>query len=636
MKHKKLSMGLLGLCASFALTSATAQTFNRGTVNASSTVPTTNEQLRVTNGLITQFVSGNVGLGGAADKWIGIGDPFQTVTPPNPSNLVYGYRAQWNQKALIMNLKGTTVSGTGVPTEAEFQWGGPAEPNWTGSLNFNYIDNFASNTPLYRVLELTSGGNTISRTGLLGHSRAGVFGGFGSGDQWIGIGQPTNNGLPTGTPLPFYGMRIQNGTQSLLLSLRTNTQFGTPAPAIDWGSGSFLNEPLEIRHFTNAADPNSFRRIMEFNPSGIVRVGPTYTFNLGFQTLTTSEQFQVNSATGQSNIYLRTAGAGTGSSVTNLTAQAFGGTGTFSSATAIYGEAYSSQSAIGVFGTATSASSVGYGLYGRIASAVSGSTNYAVYGNIINSTTGNNWAGYFAGRVFANQYISSSDAQLKQNIKNEDGSVLEKLKQLRPVNYSYKTTDKSFESMGLPEGLRHGFIAQEVEKVFPELVTDVKQPKFTGKPENGKNIPVEFIEFKGIDYNGMISMLTKAVQEQQTQIELLTQKLEKKAANEVLVVPDAKKPGMEAIREQAYMLAQNQPNPFTASTTIRYTVPAGVTNSMIGVFDLNGKMLLQYRLEPGASNQVVINGSSLQAGMYLYSLLINGEEVITRKMVLTK
>ena len=51
--------------------------------------------------------------------------------------------------------------------------------------------------------------------------------------------------------------------------------------------------------------------------------------------------------------------------------------------------------------------------------------------------------------------------------------------------------------------------------------------------------------------------------------------------------------------------------------------------------DLNGKLLLQYHNLKGDA-QATINGSTLQAGMYLYSLLVNGEEIVTKKMILTK
>ena len=66
-------------------------------------------------------------------------------------------------------------------------------------------------------------------------------------------------------------------------------------------------------------------------------------------------------------------------------------------------------------------------------------------------------------------------------------------------------------------------------------------------------------------------------------------------------------------------MAQNVPNPFNSNTTIKYSIPANNT-AMIAVFDLNGKMLLQFLNLKGAA-QVTINGNTLQAGMYLYSLL---------------
>ena len=50
---------------------------------------------------------------------------------------------------------------------------------------------------------------------------------------------------------------------------------------------------------------------------------------------------------------------------------------------------------------------------------------------------------------------------------------------------------------------------------------------------------------------------------------------------------------------------------------------------------VNGKMLLQYNLQQG-KNQVTINGSQLAAGMYIYSLIADGAEVVSKRMVLTK
>ena len=90
-----------------------------------------------------------------------------------------------------------------------------------------------------------------------------------------------------------------------------------------------------------------------------------------------------------------------------------------------------------------------------------------------------------------------------------------------------------------------------------------------------------------------------------------------------------------AATSNGYTLSQNVPNPFTSNTIINYQLPANSVNAILAVFDLTGKMLLQYNLAK-AANQISINGSSLAAGIYIYSLIVNGNEVVSKRMVLTK
>ncbi|MFA6198730.1 MAG: tail fiber domain-containing protein [Patescibacteria group bacterium] len=87
---------------------------------------------------------------------------------------------------------------------------------------------------------------------------------------------------------------------------------------------------------------------------------------------------------------------------------------------------------------------------------------------------------------------SASDARLKKNISPME-SALEKVLALNPVEYNFKT-----ESASDPAHI--GFIAQDVEKISPELVS-------TGP--NG---------MKGLSYAMFTPLLTKAVQEQQAEI----------------------------------------------------------------------------------------------------------------------
>lgn len=69
--------------------------------------------------------------------------------------------------------------------------------------------------------------------------------------------------------------------------------------------------------------------------------------------------------------------------------------------------------------------------------------------------------------------------------------------------------------------------------------------------------------------------------------------------------------------------------------TIKYKIPSDATNAFIGIFDLKGAMLSQIPIN--ASNaQITLNPKDYVPGMYLYSLIVNGNEVDTKKLVVSK
>jgi hypothetical protein len=112
--------------------------------------------------------------------------------------------------------------------------------------------------------------------------------------------------------------------------------------------------------------------------------------------------------------------------------------------------------------------------------------------------------GIFAGSSYAVLY-AGSDERIKSEIK-ESEKTLDKVLNLKPRTFRYKER---------PENLYYGFIAQEVEKIIPEIV----------RTDDGINIyGKETIENqKSIESYGLVwaSILVKAIQEQQTQIEEL-------------------------------------------------------------------------------------------------------------------
>ena len=99
--------------------------------------------------------------------------------------------------------------------------------------------------------------------------------------------------------------------------------------------------------------------------------------------------------------------------------------------------------------------------------------------------------------IEANAFYYTSDASLKTNVYSLENS-LEKVMNLEGVSFNWKDGGKS--SIGL--------IAQDVEKVLPEVVNT----------DNG---------LKYIDYGKLTALLIEAIKEQQKEIELLKAEIEK-------------------------------------------------------------------------------------------------------------
>jgi hypothetical protein len=83
-------------------------------------------------------------------------------------------------------------------------------------------------------------------------------------------------------------------------------------------------------------------------------------------------------------------------------------------------------------------------------------------------------------------------------------------------------------------------------------------------------------------------------------------------------------------------LYQNKPNPFSDVTIIECNVTQMKSNAFIAIYDLTGKELMKYRVNGEGHNTVRVNSKNLADGMYIYSLIIDGEEVASKKMVISK
>lgn len=172
---------------------------------------------------------------------------------------------------------------------------------------------------------------------------------------------------------------------------------------------------------------------------------------------------------------------------------------------------------------------------------------YGSYNRAIGGYYGN-WATYSSGVTYSTSGYSSSDRKLKKNIRNYDGAINDIMK-LQPRVYDFDVD--RYPTMGLPEEEQLGLIAQELEEVFPNLIRMAKEQKMVMPESNATEQGLEYavvapaeydendelvseamveageeVEFKAVNYQALIPVLIKGIQEQPEIIEVLEARIE--------------------------------------------------------------------------------------------------------------
>ena len=233
----------------------------------------------------------------------------------------------------------------------------------------------------------------------------------------------------------------------------------------------------------------------------------------------------------------------------------------------------------------------------------------------------------YSVKVTAPSYLTSSDARYKKNIESLE-SMGELLDGLTPVSYNLEIPMKDENGIAqkasagtVSDRRSFGFIAQEVREIFPELVYEDSEGMLS------------------IDYNGFIPLLVDAYKEMK---ETATELKAKVAEQETMIasLTGRKVKGTASIddidSEEAIVLMQNRPNPFKDSTEIRCHLPENVSDAFICIYDLNGRQQIRLSIADRGDVAITVSGSSLQPGIYIYSLIADGQEADTKRMILTE
>ena len=286
----------------------------------------------------------------------------------------------------------------------------------------------------------------------------------------------------------------------------------------------------------------------------------------------------------------------------------------------------------GVGGNATNG--YNYGVVGTISTEYNGAGIYGSSSDVTEAVYGQ-YAGYFRGATYvdgtltATSVITPSDIRLKTNITNigDTDQTLGNLMKINVLSYNYKkhevpeaerdtiqetsirAYDKKWESDAKER--HYGLSAQELREIFPDLVKE---------GQDG---------YLGVNYVELVPLLIRSIQE-------LKQELDE-------VKGEAKAITRSVNDESAYfnavgaanVLYQNTPNPFKEQTIIRFSLADDVRDASICIFDMTGKTIQKLPISSGMES-VSIGGYELGEGMFLYSLVVNGQVIDTKRMVISK
>jgi hypothetical protein len=278
-----------------------------------------------------------------------------------------------------------------------------------------------------------------------------------------------------------------------------------------------------------------------------------------------------------------------------------------------------------------------------------GNESFFVYGN---------------GFIIARGSWINSDERFKENI--QDFNDVSNLLNLKPVSYSFKKgmsvnlkAVNSSDSAKLitpqaqnslqeePDKItskkQFGFIAQDVQKIYPDLVlADEKgylSVNYTAfipiivqalKVQQAKNILKDSIINS---LNNQVITLQKAVALQEQSMISLQNQIEDIKKN--CCTSKTKSVAVDNNQNQEITLYQNAPNPFTQTTEIKFFLPETVTSASLIICNMQGNMIRTITISSRGNGGITINGSELKAGMYLYSLIADGTEIDTKRMILT-
>jgi len=253
------------------------------------------------------------------------------------------------------------------------------------------------------------------------------------------------------------------------------------------------------------------------------------------------------------------------------------------------------------------------------------------------------------GDAFSNQGLLTSDARFKTNIDTLN-NALAKILQLQGVYYDWDTLN--YPARNFSSGRKIGFIAQDIEPIIPEVVV------------------INDSGFYSLDYDRFAPVIVEAIKEQNSIIDSMRSE-NSTLSNELDSIKQClaslppglacnggvsgnfqsmnKNSGGQAPKmlnnvhrpwddkpEKRPELQQNNPNPFNENTEINYYIPKTANSGALYIYDLQGKQVKMFNNLDKGNGSVTLSGRELYAGMFIYTLIVDGKDFGTKRMILTE
>ncbi len=583
------------------------------TVGTPSTLFTDNS----TSPLLSHVQSGNPNdLGNFNRQWIGIGQPSAGATVLD----VYGVRTQWNNNAGLLAL-----TGTGSSKKLELNWGGPSK---TANFEINNITSFTNPNGKRNVFTIRPDGRVGIGTTAPG-TRLDVRS-TGTIAQFINTNSNGND-----SRVKIRGARNACTTCDVSYLDLSNFDDNEGANGTDYilarisgGMETTSGKNSYLRFYTNKA--GTIRERMRIKANGNVGIGVTNPgTRLDVRGTGTIAQF-INTNSNGNDSRLKVRGARNACITCNV---AYIDLSNFDDNEGANGSDFVMARISGGMETISGRNS-----YLRLFTTQSGTTTERMRikanGNTGIGRTNPQYKLDINGQVRTTGGLVTSDKRYKENVEIID-NAMDKINELDGVTYAFKAGEiNGYNFKAMTDERQIGFIAQNVQEVFPELVD---------ADEN---------DYLSVNYVALIPVLVEGIKEQQeviteqeetileqeeqlTDLQSRVERLEALLLNGNSSESQGNTPvESNRIDYSGIVLKQNAPNPFKDVTTINYELPSDLQDAQLVIYDLNGRIISRYNVL--GTGSVDFNSAGLTNGTYAYAIVVNGQSVATSKMLIQK